>query len=193
MRLFLAFLFCLVSPIVIAELSVNGIATIDPVEDSSEDEQGFRFDRDFGSELIAGPCDPENIDSTAKLRARKVPCNPPKTSNDGNVGKPNDPDGKTPQNGNGKNRNGNGQGLREYPKIWRWQPPLRVLPPGFPKFTESCPKKVTGEPFYFICHEGPDTEIHGNGDWIENAVWCMFLHFHFLCREKKGREGVLFG
>ncbi|MCJ1464714.1 hypothetical protein MMC07_003327 [Pseudocyphellaria aurata] len=192
MRLILAFLLWLVSPNVIADSSANGIATNDLIEASSEDEQAFRSDLDFGLEFIAGPCDPENIENTAKLRARKVDCNPPKTSNDENGGKPNDEDGQKPQNGNGKNGNGNGRGLMEYPKEWLWQPPLRVLPPPVPN-PEYCPKSKIGEPLFFICHEGPDTEVHGNGDWIENALWCTFFHSHFSRSGKKLREDVIFG
>ncbi|MCJ1467680.1 hypothetical protein MMC07_006305 [Pseudocyphellaria aurata] len=163
MNLFLVLVVWLVSSSsadFIEDWIVNGISTNDPIEIPSEivayDELS---DGDSSRLLLAAPCAPDVPVNPAKLRARKVDCDPPKT---GNL--------KTPNEGNNEDGNGNnGQRLQTYPSgdEWEWQ-----LPPAKEQFLGRCLRKL----MFYICHRGPEWEITLDGSWIQNAINCMSPH-----------------
>ncbi|MCJ1464896.1 hypothetical protein MMC07_003511 [Pseudocyphellaria aurata] len=138
-----------------ADISVDGIFP-DPMEGSSEDEQAFAL---AAGSSPGAPCAPDNIQFQGKLRAREVSCEHP--SNGGSTKNP------EPKNTNG---NGNGKRPARIPKLLPYQPSFQYLPPSKPINILCLPKD--GE-IHLICHEGPSSEIHHDGAWIENALECM--------------------
>lgn len=191
MRLFHTFFvwrFSLIAAVVIADWSLDGLSSnsIESPSEAGNSNQASRFDDGFGSDLIASTstdCAPDSIQITAKLRARMNECRPPETSNDGNGKTPNPNDEEvSPDDGQKNvNDNGNGQHSPKYPDSWIWKPPLKVLPTPKPESSDLCPRTNFGALQFIICHDGPETEIHWLGLWIENAIWCMWGFLFFLC------------
>lgn len=199
MHLFLAFVVWLASTsaVVIADSIVNGISNNDPISENSFEDKSFGFSDGFSSELIPAPCDPAVIDHAAKLRPRKVPCDPvktPTTSNDDNVKKPNP--------ANDEDGYGNrGPPLKKYPVesdfIRLKRPSDEPLAPAA-KGNENCPlneMSMSLEVFmYLICHVGPDRDIMMGGMTIENAMSCtsLFLILPLSSSGRKWRVNVSF-
>lgn len=158
---------------VIADGSVDGFST-NPLKSPSEAGNSNQFDADLGSDLMTSTntdCAPDNIQNTAQLRARLIDCVPPKTSNDRNGQNPTKEGEEIPQDPNDQN------GHNPKPSIWL--PPTPLFPLLVPESSEICPPPEFSSIQYLICHEGPDTEIQADGEWIQNAISCMSHIFPF--------------
>lgn len=192
MRLFHAFFvwrFSHIAAVVIADWSLDGLSSnsIESPSEAGNSNQASRFDDGFSSDLIAitsADCAPDSIQISAKLRARMIDCQPPKTSNGDNGKKSNPNDEEVSPGKNNNNGNGNGHNPTKYPDSWIWEPPRLVLPTPEPEPSILCPRTSSGALQFIICHEGPMTEIHWRGEWIENAIWCMWFFSSFSVGRK---------
>ncbi|MCJ1470608.1 hypothetical protein MMC07_009254 [Pseudocyphellaria aurata] len=147
----------LVTAVVDDDSSIYGISSNYPIDDG---EQVFRSG-DGGA-----PCAPDVYQNSAKLKARMVPCEKPKTpktpttSNDGSEGTPNNDDGT-----------GNGELFWKHPRKFEWIPlPSLLLPPG--SDGSGCPPDKFGRAQDLICYEGPEDAIGPNGVMIPTAIQC---------------------
>lgn len=191
MCLFLTFfvrLIFLIPAVLIAGWPVDELSSnsIESPSEAGNLNQASRFNDGFGLELIADKspdCDSDNIPLTGKLRARTDICTPFETTNTGDGNKPKvDEGGNSDSNGNNGNSDGKVRKPAIDPKSSISPPVGRVVRPIPPKPSVLCPAPKTGEgPYFIVCHEGPVTEIHWDGLWIENGLWCMLIVFSFLC------------